>query len=123
MTTIISFVNQKGGVGKTTSTINVARALSKENFKVLIIDMDPQANSTQVLTSTSDNDTSIYDLILPKKSNKKCSFEDIVQTTYTKNLDIIHRDKILGNSDYVKFYISLSNFFSIKKAFYPSPTN
>ena len=34
---------------------------------------------------------------------------------YTKNLDIIHRDKILGNSDYVKFYISLSNFFSIKK--------
>lgn len=99
MTTIISFVNQKGGVGKTTSTINVARALSKENFKVLIIDMDPQANSTQVLTSTSDNDTSIYDLILPKKSNKKCSFEDIVQTTYTKNLDILPSNVLLSSAE------------------------
>jgi len=99
MTTIISFVNQKGGVGKTTSTINTATALSKLNFKILIIDMDPQANSTQVLTPTSDNDPSIYDLLFPNKSTKKITFEDVKQSTYLKNLDILPSNVLLSSAE------------------------
>lgn len=46
---VISFINMKGGVGKTTLTINIADQLVKENYKVLVIDMDPQFNATQSL--------------------------------------------------------------------------
>ena len=99
MPTIISFVNQKGGVGKTTSSINTARALCLHKKKVLIIDMDPQANSTQVLTSTSDNDTSIYNLLLHNKSPKKTSFDDVIQSTYVSNLDILPSNVLLSSAE------------------------
>lgn len=99
MTTIISFVNQKGGVGKTTSTINTASALSKLNFKTLIIDMDPQANSTQVLTTTADSDPSIYDLLFPSKSTNKSKFKDVKQPTYIKNVDILPATVLLSSAE------------------------
>ena len=50
---IISFVNQKGGVSKTTSCANVAKALARKGFRVLAIDMDPQANLSQILGDTA----------------------------------------------------------------------
>jgi len=99
MTNIISFVNQKGGVGKTTSTINIATALSKLNHKTLIIDMDPQANSTQVLTTVVDSDPSIYDLLFPQKTTKKISFKEVKQSTYIKNLDILPSNVLLSSAE------------------------
>jgi len=60
----IAFSNQKGGVGKTTSTINVGAGLCREGHKVLLVDLDPQANLTYSLRMSSNRlETSIYDVM------------------------------------------------------------
>jgi chromosome partitioning protein len=83
--TIISIVNQKGGVGKTSTTINIATALAIAEQKVLIIDLDPQGNSSSGLgINQSDRNVTIYHVLM----NLKSITESIIQTTIPK-LDII----------------------------------
>ena len=82
---IISVINQKGGVGKTTTVINLAAGLSMKEKKILIIDLDPQGNATTGLgVSNTDSELTIYSVL---NGNKKIS--EVIQSTKFENLNLI----------------------------------
>ena len=85
MTKIIAITNQKGGVGKTTTTINVAASIAVAERKTLIIDMDPQANATSGLGVDHNTiEKSIYEVLL-----KDTSINDTILSTEIAYLDLI----------------------------------
>ena len=82
---IIAIANQKGGVGKTTTAINLSACLAEKGQKVLSIDMDPQGNMTSGLGVSKDEvEKTVYDLIIGE-----AEIEDIICREVSENLDIL----------------------------------
>ena len=86
MTKIISIINQKGGVGKTTSTVNLGYALASAGKKILVIDLDPQGNaSTGLGIEREKRQKTIYEFLVDKNEDP----QKFITKTQTENLDII----------------------------------
>jgi chromosome partitioning protein len=82
---VIAIANQKGGVGKTTTAINLAAALANRGMKVLLADLDPQANSTISFLDPQEVGLSVYDLL----TNTELRGPEVIKATKIDNLDLL----------------------------------
>lgn len=82
---VIAMCNQKGGVGKTTTTINVAAALADYGRKVLLVDFDPQGALSAATGVNANDATTIYDLMM----DSKLKVTDAIQNTDHPNMDVV----------------------------------
>lgn len=92
---IVAVANQKGGVGKTTTAINLAYALAHLNQEVLLVDFDPQGNAGSGLgIALADGEKSVYHLL-----TKNASFEEVVRQTSNEMLDVLPTCKNLAGAE------------------------
>lgn len=98
--TIIAIANQKGGVGKTTTAVNLGSALSLKNYKVLLIDLDPQGNLSSYLGyEYSPKQTTITDLMMSVVRHTDFDVHKAICTSSTNNVDYIPADINLSSAE------------------------
>ncbi len=108
---VIAIANQKGGVGKTTTAVNLGASLAELGFRVLVIDLDPQGNATTGLgLNPRDVSGSIYDVLL-----QEASFEDCIEPTAIKNLFVAPATIDLAGAE-IELVPQISRELKLRKA-------
>lgn len=108
---IISICNQKGGVGKTTTAVNLGAFLSVTGKKVLLVDMDPQGNATSASGISRENvDTSIYDVLIDGEDIRK-----VIKETKTKGLFVATANTDLAGAE-IELVGEMAREFKLKEA-------
>jgi chromosome partitioning protein len=119
MTHIIAIANQKGGVGKTTTAVNLSAALAEAGKKVLVVDMDPQGNTTAGFgIEKTELEKTVYDMMIDE-----CTAKEAVINTQYQNLDVLPSNIDLSGAEIEllevddKEYILKNGIASIKKKY------
>jgi chromosome partitioning protein len=108
---VIAIANQKGGVGKTTTAVNLGAALAELDFRVLVVDLDPQGNATTGLgLNPRDVSGSIYGVIM-----SDVSIEDVIEATSIKNLFVVPATIDLAGAE-IELVPVMSRELKLKKA-------
>ena len=100
MSEIISLINEKGGVGKSSSAISIAQILAISGYSILLIDLDPQMNTSKMFGKNDEGNAKDYEQLFCKKLSKKSEVLDYISQTDYENISILCASRVLNSLIY-----------------------